>query len=210
MNTKIVSIVVGVIVVVAAAFLIMKGKSTTNNEVASTSTPAANKSQASVEANSLKGLLASGSSRKCTFDDTEQGVASQGTVYVSNGKFRGDFSATVSGKAMMSHMFADGQTSYVWTDGMNAGYKMKFDAGDRAKANANAESRSVDPNKNLNFHCDSWSGDSAMFNLPSGVQFSDMSSMMGGAAEGSSGAKADICASLSEPAKTQCMAALKK
>jgi hypothetical protein len=214
MNTKIVSIVVVVLVVLGAAFFLMRNKGSDNNKVYYGNNTAATKTQATTEQQSFKTLLASGGSRKCTYSDTQSGVTSQGTVYVAGGKFRGDFSSTVNGKVMMSHMISDGQSSYLWTDGMASGYKMKFDASAQANANASAQTHAMDTNKNMNFHCDSWSGDSSMFNLPTGVQFTDMTNLMGGATGSSAAAsgtmKIDVCASLKEPAKSQCMAAYPK
>ena len=209
MNNKTIGIIVGVLVLVGLAFLLMRNKNGDTNEVASNTATTDTKSQAASESTSIKSLLASGGSKKCTFTSTEGATSSNGTVYVAGGKFRGDFSATANGKVMGSHMISSGTDSYMWMDGMTTGFKMKLD--DTAKTGTTAQSQSVDPNKNFDFKCDSWSADNSMFSLPSGVQFSDMSSMMGGAS-GSVPGGANMtatCAGLSEPAKSQCMAAIK-
>jgi hypothetical protein len=221
MNNKIIGIVVAVVVIAGGAFLLTRHKGG-NTEVAGNSTSAGAKTEATAQSTSLKSLLVAGSSRKCTFSNADQGVSSQGTVYVSGGKFRGDFSAMVSGKTEMSHMISDNQISYVWVDGMSSGYKMKFDANAQANAQSNAQAHAMDPNKNMNFNCGSWSADSSMFSLPSGVQFTDMT-MMGASGQTTMPGQTmpnktnmvpgttDItaaCANLAEPAKTQCMAAL--
>jgi hypothetical protein len=116
-------------------------------------------------------------------------------------------------------MISDGKDSYMWMDGQTSGYKMKFD--DSAKPAANTTQNSgVDPNKNMDYKCSNWSADGSLFTLPSNVQFQDMSAMMGGAGAGASANMMDdkgmktiqmqACASLSEPQKSQCEAALKK
>jgi hypothetical protein len=98
---------------------------------------------------------------------------------VSGGKSRGDFTATVNGKAMGSHMIMDGKTSYIWTDGQTQGFKMSVDAAATATAKDQAAAQqSFDANKKLNYSCSAWSADSAMFSLPAGVQFTDMSAML--------------------------------
>ncbi len=219
MNKKIIWIIVAVVIVALAAYFLLKGKgSQNNNNVASDTTNASSQANANVSASeqtSLKALLASGKSQKCTFEETTAAGKSQGTVYVASGKMRGDFSATVEGKAQTSHMIVDNQTSYIWVDGMNTGFKMKTDASAQANANANTQAESVDPNKNMSFHCGNSSADASMFDLPANIQFSDMTSLTAPAtnlnAAAGAGAGADAaaaCAKLSEPAKTQCLAAL--
>ena len=213
MNKKIIWIVVAVVIVALAAFFLLKGNSSQNtNNVAAgaaNASPQANANvSAATEQTSLKALLASGKSQKCTFQETDAGVTSQGTVYVGSGKMRGDFSANVQGKTQLSHMVVDNQTSYVWMDGIKTGFKMKTDASAQANANANTQAQSVDPNKNMSFHCDNSSADDSMFKLPSDVEFSDMTSLTTPGAGANAQAEA-ACAVLSEPARTQCMAAIK-
>ena len=171
---------------------------------------------------SLNELLASGRSQKCTFTDTTDGGSYTGTVYVGAGKMRTDFDSTVNGQTTKGHMLVEGQTSYTWMDGMMQGFKMSLDAD--AQADASAEQQTLDPEKKADYRCDSWGVDSSIFNLPSGVTFSDLSSMMPqvptgggvqGEATGSAGGSTDLkamqcaaCDSLTGDAQAQCKAAL--
>src|SRR6185503_1810962 len=205
---KTIGIIIAIIVILLLIFFFMRGKNNQSDQVASNSSTTETKNGESMEQSSLKYLFAANKSQKCTYSTTEQNTTNKGTVYVSSGKMRGDFTVTAAdGKVQGSHMITQDNTSYIWMDGMSTGYKMKFD--DAAQANGQA-SQGVDPNKNFNFKCENWSADSSMFSLPSTVQFQDMSAMMqsNGAAGGSAGAGANmdhtaLCAGLEEPAKTQ-------
>lgn len=188
MNNKVLWIVGAIIVIALAAYLVM-AKSKSGNEAvvnnAQTNTAVKNAQNAASPAtnaqapkqSSLKELLALGTAQKCTFNDN----GSQGTFYVASGKSRGDFSSTVSGKTTSGHMIADGKTSYVWMDGQAQGFKMTIDATSEQQANnaaSAAPSQGVDANKKMDYNCTAWTEDSAMFSLPTNVQFLDIANMM--------------------------------
>jgi len=216
MNRKTIIAIIVIILLALLAWFLLRDKSgdsdsTTNNS--STSSNGSNGSngsdtRGSTELTSLKDLLALNKNQKCTFSVTDNGTTSNGTFYVSGGKYRGDFTSTVDGKTQTSHMMMQDGTNYVWMDGTNAGFKMKLD--DTASANTGA-AQSIDPNKDLNYNCENWSVDSSMFKLPSTVQFQDIGAMMpSSSTSGSAGASGGVnyqaaCAQLSEPAKTQCL-----
>ncbi len=210
MNKK-VGIIVGVVVVVALiAFFATRTKKTDENKSTTTQTQS-NEVKSSSESASLKSLLATGGSKTCTFSNTEAGATSQGTVYLSSGKMRGDFSSTVNGATQANHMITDGQTSYVWMDGQKSGFKMSF-ASTETGNNAQSQS-SVDTNKNMNFSCNNWAGDQSKFSLPSDVEFSAITTMLEMPKPSMSGGMQDVskaCDQLPEPAKAQCLAALEK
>lgn len=217
---KIVGIVALVIIAFAVAMFMLRGKDDTNTTTDSSTPPAQEvKSGDENKSQSIKNLLTKSGNQECTFSDTSTpNASSQGTVYVSGGKMRGDFQTTASGKSTMSHMIIKDGENFVWTDDSTTGFKMKFDQ------NSNAQSESpqhgVDPNKNFDYSCKSWSGDSGKFNPPSGVTFTDYSSLFatpptaapsGNPAPNMQDMKAmqqAACDSLPEPQKTQCKNAM--
>ncbi|KKT77471.1 MAG: hypothetical protein UW73_C0019G0006 [Microgenomates group bacterium GW2011_GWB1_44_8] len=142
---------------------------------------------------SLKDLIVANIPQKCTFPE--------GTVYISGGKFRGDF-------APNSHMISDSKTSYVWTDDQKQGFKMTIDADAKAEAQAESDNGGVDVNEKLDYKCGAWLPDASMFNLPSGVDFTDFSALTAPAASGSTSVQCAVCASLTGDDKTQCLAVL--
>ncbi len=206
------SIVIALIIIVVGGYLTLNKKPT---EPAVTSVvTSSNSPQPEANSNqemSLKALFAAGGSKKCTFSDSTDNYSSTGTIYMGNSKMRGDFSSTVSSKNYGSHMIVDNQVSYLWTDGQPQGFKMSLSALPSPNASAKTQSN-VDINKNLNFKCDSWTVDSSLFVLPSGMTFSDMSQMMAPTGSNSAGtgnnAQCATCNSLSGDAKTQCLKAL--
>jgi len=182
---------VGVVIVIAlGAYLIMAKSKTDNSEMANnaqSNSEVKNSQSNTAPANSvqhtdtsLKALLASGTSQKCSYSDS----GSEGVFYLSGGKSRGDFTTTVSGKTTASHMISDGKTSYIWMDGQPQGYKMSLEvnASTNQQANSTAASaqQGVDVNKTMNYDCQAWSADNSMFNLPSGIEFVDFAAMMKG------------------------------
>jgi len=214
MNKKVLGIIIGVIAVIALVFFFMSGDKGADNGTSTTDDNASAQQ-------SLSELLASGRSQTCTFSDATDSGSYTGTVYVGAGKMRSDFDTTANGQTTKAHMIVDGQTSYTWMDGMMQGYKMAFDA--QAQVDTSSQQAALDPEKKVDYRCDSGSVNSAMFDLPSGVTFSDFSSMMpqvpaggtGTEASGSTSGSADLkamqcaaCDSLTGDEQTQCKAAL--
>lgn len=221
MNNKIIAGIVIAIIVLGGGYFLMRGK-TTHNELASNSETVNSETQTSMQSGSLKSLLSAGSTRKCTYTTTQDGYSSTGTVYVDNGRMRGDFTTTVNGKATVSHMINKDSTMYIWTDGSPMAFKMAFDPNNAKPTNSSAQG-SVDLEKNYDFDCASWSGDSSMFELPSGVNFSEMPTMSAGASAGVTTGTADnpstgvdskaaaqlACNYMSGTAKEECLKAIK-
>ncbi len=209
MTNKIVMAIVGVIILALIIFFATKKQGgDETSEVNNSTTSAETKSEISNETVSMKKLIEGKKDQTCTFSTTEGGAKSDGTVFLSSGKMRGDFSSVISGTTTASHMVYDGTTSYVWMDGQNTGFKMKLDASETQN-----QQQSIDPNKDFNFSCKNWSVDNSKFNVPGNVQFQDFGTItppqtnLNGNANIKTTPSA-ICDQLPEPSKTQCKAAL--
>ncbi len=118
---------------------------------------------------------------KCTFNETVENSESTGTTYIANGKLRGNFSSTASGKNYMSHMVFKDETIYTWMDGTTVGFKMPVTS-TQSKTDVRGN---IDPNKKIDFSCESWTADTSYFDTPNGIDFTDLGSMMNG--QGSAG-----------------------
>lgn len=223
---KKVAIGVGVIIVIALlAGFFMRNKSASQVKDSMVSpTPQNEAAQPQGMQNTLKGLLGMGQSQTCTYEVGE-GLGTS-TVHVASGKMRSDTTVKTGQTEVISHTIMDGQTTYSWMDGQKMGYKMDFAAmqGNTMKGDVNNSGQAnIDPNKQFNFKCSSWSVDNSRFTLPAGVEFNDMTKMMQDMHTGtttqpnttpnsgqpSAGSMEAMCANLQEPAKTQCMAAMK-
>ncbi|MDO8488449.1 MAG: hypothetical protein Q7S31_04075 [bacterium] len=200
MNKAVLAVIAVVILVgLGAYFVINKGKSSSGP------TGSTANEQATTGAQSLKELLMGGVAQKCTFDS----AGSQGTVYVGSGKMRGDFTSATGGQTVQSHMLVDGNTSYIWMEGQKTGFKTTLDASADASADAqtNTTQSQINVDEKLDYNCAPGGVNSTMFDLPAGVQFSDMSSMMD-AGNDTGADKCAACDSVPASAKSQCLAAL--
>jgi hypothetical protein len=208
MNKKLTIIIPALIaLVVIGGYLVLSNKST------KTQNPDVTQNQtAQSTSTSIKDLLSSGSSQKCTFSDSETG--SQGTVYIANSKMRGDFEMTANGQVTKSHMIVDGQTANLWMDGQTQGFKMSWE---RIESQQSAQG-SVDVNKKADYKCAPWTVDSSLFAVPTNVTFQDLGSLAlpssatkTSSASGSTNnnsSQCSVCNSLTGDSKTQCLKAL--
>lgn len=217
---KVILGVIVLLVLLVGGVLLNRAKPT--SEVADSTAAkslAETQTNSTAEKSSLKSLLAMNKSQKCTFDVE----SSSGTNYITGGKMRGDFTAKTGGSTATTHMIVDGQTSYVWMDGQTSGYKMDFSAmqGNSTKGDVNNTGQvNVDPNRDMNYNCTGWSVDNSVFVLPTNIKFADMSAMMDqyqtpptiAPIPGNTNMDQMMaaCNKLPEPAKTQCLASMKK
>jgi hypothetical protein len=145
-------------------------------------------SKMTTEKKSLADFFSMTGSQKCTFSDKSNN--SSGTLYVDNGKMRGNFQSVNNGKQMKTHMINDGTYVYMWIDGQKDGYKMstatvKKEAAQISVApNEQAPTEAVNMNQQVNYSCGPWSVDTSVFTLPAGITFTDFSSMMQGVTPG--------------------------
>lgn len=126
---------------------------------------------------SLKELLASTAVLSCTFDDEQDGVDSEGTAYIANGKVRVDYATTTAGKTESGSMIIDGNTSYLWSANESTGFKMTIDPTSESSV-PSGQSSGIDPEKEVNYSCTPWIVDTGKFTPPSTVEFTDFAGMM--------------------------------
>ena len=125
---------------------------------------------------SLRDLMSFANNQECSFTDDES--ASSGTVYAGDGKVRGDFNSTVDGTTTVSHVYSDGTDMYVWFDGGEGGFRGNLDDIQQASAQfEGSDTKTLDPDKQVDFSCQSWTVDSSRFELPD-IEFTDYGQMM--------------------------------
>ena len=120
----------------------------------------------------LKSLFSRNESMRCdvSYSGPENEVS--GTLYSAADqlKFRWDFvTTTKSSGDIESHMIRDGDTQYMWSNGMSQGMKMTVDP-ESLSTNMEAE-ESIDYNQNVSYECDAWSEDASAFEPPSNIEF---------------------------------------
>ncbi len=213
MNKIGIGIVVAVVVAAAAAggWYFYTHKTTGNSLMAGQSSHG-----------TLKDLMMLGTS-KCTVSNAVVNSESTGTVYIGNGKMRGDFTTTTVSPAMTieSHMISDGEFMYTWSSAMPQGVKIAVSAANMTgQPNAPKNDQVEMYNADVNYSCDTWSVEESKFEAPKDVTFVDISTMMPGANAGggtgnegsmnppSKSSQCNMCDSAPEPQRSQCRAAL--
>jgi hypothetical protein len=169
----------------------------------------------------LKDIFASSKTQKCTFSDTTSG--SSGTVYISDGKMRGDFISAIQGQTVTSHMIVDNQISYVWSDASTQGVKLSYEKIEQlttatASAQSSGNKMPISLDQKVSYQCEAWVSDPAVLSLPSTVKFIDFSSLIpqikaSGSASGaatidSKSAACQACDQLTGATRDQCRKAL--
>ncbi len=168
--TKTIGIVVAAVVVLGGAWYVM------SMNASGPAAPQGAGDQGAAQNNAGTGtigsLMAMGGSVMCDVDITGANPGS-GTIYVSGGKMRGEFTVAAAGKTMHASMINDGQYIYSWTDMMPQGIKMAVSAGSGTSGSAN---QGVDASTPVNYTCNAWTADTAKFMAPSDIKFMMMGS----------------------------------
>ena len=203
MNKKVIIVVAVLILLLVGGYFFMARRP------ALVVTPGNTQEQATTPS-SLRDLIAKGTSQSCTYSTDK----SQGTIYLSGGKIRGDFNITAgeaNGQTTISHMIIMNNTNYLWTEGGKTGIKMSFDQNATpAPVTANTPTNTFDANALNNYKCSAWVADESLFTLPAGVQFMTFAAPAAGASPstGSNSSQCSYCDSLTGDSKTQCLTAL--
>lgn len=203
MNKKVLMIIVVVLLLLAGGWYFMSTRKTN-----STTIPGIVGGNQESSAKNLKDLLLKNIPQTCTYGDE----TSSGTIYVSGGKMRGDIDTTVENVTTKTHMLLVDNTSYIWSDGSKAGFKMSYDpnATPVATNKSIASKDTFDANADMNYKCKAWIVDSGKFALPTGVTFSDFSVTSGETpTQGGSSSQCAYCDALTGDDKTQCLTAMK-
>ena len=183
MNGKNIGIIVAVVTVVAVGGYFMMNQSQGPAGPGGEG-PGGQNAALTGGARSLKDLMASGGSQKCTFAFEDEASRSSGVVYFANGKMRGDYEslAKVQGETMESHSISDGEYMYSWSSAMSQGMKVKFAdfaAGDAGAPESGRQS-AVGYDQKMDYDCGAWGADASVFVPPASVEFIDASALMKG------------------------------
>ncbi len=129
---------------------------------------------------SLRSLLTSNATQTCTFTNSQ----TSGTIYVSAGRMRGDFSSKTGETTAQSHMIISNNIAYVWVDGLAQGYRMPFE--DLSASSSNKANGGVDADAKVATNCGPWAANDSVFVLPSDISFNPIGAPAGDMAPTSS------------------------
>lgn len=165
---------------------------------------------------SLQELVASGKSQTCTYSYSDESVGKmEGTVYVSGGKMRGDYSIEgAEGKAMNGSMIYDGKYMYTWSSAMPQGMKIAVSDDMKQATSSSTNQQSIDMQKKMNYSCKSWTADTSKFTPPSDVTFREFAIPSLSPGQSAPGGEqttnnCGACNSLPNEAKEACLTAMK-
>jgi hypothetical protein len=118
-------------------------------------------------------FMKQGGSYSCTVSQEVQNTTAQGTVYISEGNLRGDFTTSFNGTKMnLSTIVRDGY-SYTWSSLMpNSGFKVKVATPNEVDSKAPSEATySFNADTIGEYDCDPWTPDASKFAIPTSVTF---------------------------------------
>lgn len=175
-NLLVTLIVISVIAAAAGGYLFMNR---------SQSAPVVNQSQevstspaSSSEKIALKDLMNISGSQKCQFSDKEN--ESNGVIYISDRKMRGEFNAKGGEKNNMTYMVNDGKDIYIWMDDQTTGFKTSLQAVEQMsqQQGMTGVNQTVDLNRPVDYSCENWIKDETKFAVPVEVKFQDTGALM--------------------------------
>jgi uncharacterized protein YxeA len=166
-----------VVIIIGCWYFLLRDESSgapiTQNEVQGVEVSVQSEDSAVPSQVSMRDLVARGQSLECTFDLDVEYSKSSGTVYIADGKVRGNFDIVVSMSAVgtqkfEAYMIADGEMSYVWSSLIKQGFKIPISESETASNPQNG----VDYNQKLNYSCKPWNADASFFVPPADITFS--------------------------------------
>jgi len=215
----IIAIAVGALILVAASGAFLYSQSKPKNNITKVAEQQVTPTPNNAMSGSISQLLTSGETSKCTFGVTSENGNTSGTVYTSEENARADISTIVNNKETNMHMIRTGDTFYMWGDSFPMGIKMVMSVKDMAsKLQDNKSFSSLDPNKEVDFKCITWTKDEKLFAPPTSVKFTsfgnttpnDVMTKTTAAPTSTSSTgetkECNICNSLTGAAKSACVA----
>jgi len=210
-------LIIGVVlaVVVGGGVYFASKKSDQTNEAANVSSSEEQSDAPASFTGTISELLGLGQNITCTFSRMDENGTVNGTVYLaaSGERIRGDFQMTSSQGEMGGSLIRRDGTNYTWGDTPYGAFAIKVAVEDEmSDGMSDKDTQGVDFDENMDYTCSPWRVDEGKFELPSGVEFQDISAKME-AVNASVGATRDAqcgaCDSIPDAAaKAQCKAAL--
>ena len=165
---------------------------------------------------SLGDLLGKASGQQCSWSYDNEGMESSGVVYVGKDKMYGEMQIQIQAgegtETMEMKMINDGETFYQWSEETKQGTKMTIEEMEEmqeegaSEASAETQARVESMQQEYEYNCSNWKIDNSKFEVPSGIEFVDLSAMM----EDVNQMQQDVCEMCNQlpegEARQQCLA----
>jgi len=216
MNKLLIPSIIVALLVAAGAFYFLS----TQPKQPTTTTEIEQEQPTTTSASTLMSLkeLMTGGSQTCTYSTLiDEGGVTTGTVYVSNGKIRSDFSITGEENTTIDgSMITDGDYMYTWSSAQPQGIKIAVteEMKDAATTGTSSAQSSIDLDQKIDYRCQPWVSDASMFVPPANITFSEMKIPTDATTATGSGlpSSADLCSAcddLEGEQQAACLTALK-
>jgi len=127
---------------------------------------------------SLRAVLETGQSMRCTFSHSDEYSTQSGVAYVNTNRLRGDLTITQEGSAPQKvHVLVAGGWAYTWgasfEEGTGIKLQMSLDALDTVPEDDGSNLVEID--EEVDYTCTPWDEDASMFIAPTDITFKDYS-----------------------------------
>ena len=124
---------------------------------------------------SFQDLVGLGKDLMCDFSFVAEktNAAIAGTIKVSGANFRSDFEMQQAGETYQSHLIQSGQYTYSWTESDAGVVAVRMNMNELAVAE-----RPVIMNSAVDYTCQAWTADIAVFVPPGDLEFVDQAELM--------------------------------
>ena len=155
-------IIVGLVVLAIVGYAIFGGKKAPENVPVGSE-----QSQTPEKKMAFADFVRQGGSYKCDISQSSADTTNSGTVYVSGGMVKGEYSTSTAGRVVTTYFLVRDGFSYAWfsTD-PTQGFKMKVDV---TGPGADEWSSQIG-----DYNCVAWSADASVFAIPANVTFQEI------------------------------------
>lgn len=121
-------------------------------------------------------LVKQGGSYECTVKQMVSNIDSDGVVFVSRDRIRGEFSTLAQGMKIDTSMIVRDGYTYTWSSMMpGTGFKIKAEANTTANVNTSMSgSYGWNAEQIGDYYCKEWKVDESTFTLPGNVKFTEI------------------------------------
>lgn len=128
---------------------------------------------------SIKDIMALQLPYECSFKKIDQNSEISGTLNTDGQKIRGDFDINLTvaeneKQNLASHLIVTDKTAYIWTSLNTLGFKTPYTNSASTNASPIEQSQIIGLNDIINFACRPWNATLNLFDLPSGITFSEV------------------------------------
>jgi len=183
-KTTIIAITAAIIIALGGYNLVFRNKTTQENILPGSNNEIPNTENVNQVADKLAGKKMAFSQfikqdfgpYKCEVKQALSDFESTGTVYMNEGKLRGEFSTVAEGRKMDSSFIMKEGYTYNWSSIVPMGVKVKIpEKGMTGDINTNTSGTySWNAEQIGEYNCEEWKVDEAMFELPTNIKFTEI------------------------------------